>query len=213
MIFLAILNSCLSVITGYLIGSFLPGYFLPLWVKKMDIRKMGDGNPGALNVKRNAGATLALFTLLVDASKGLLSVLIVQYIFRLPVSFAYLAGISAILGHKFPFYLGFKGGRGFAATLGLFIFIFVKILVQDFTWLEIIPFFVFILVSALFIILATHGKGDFFTIFIFPCIGVFMLINLHVLPDLVFILGLISIITVEAGRNLARDYPLHPGRN
>jgi glycerol-3-phosphate acyltransferase PlsY len=200
-----ILLMSLSIIMGYLIGSFLPGYFLPLWVKRVDIRKTGDGNPGAINVKRNVGTILAFFTALYDVLKGLLSIYIIYDIFRFPISFAYLAGFSAVLGHKFPFYLGFKGGRGFATTIGLFIFIFVKILIQKFSLIDIIPFFICIAILALLLNIATHGKGDIFTVIIFPFIGVFMLLNLHVLPDLIFILTMICIITIEAGRNLIRD--------
>lgn len=195
----------LPVFMGYLIGSFLPGYFLPLWVKKMDIRKVGDGNPGIINVKRNAGFTLAFLTFLYDIPKGLLSVFISLNLFKLPVSLAYLAGVSAILGHKFPFYLGFKGGRGIAATVGLFLYIFIRVLFLDFNWLEIIPFFIFIALYALLLTLATHGKGDLFTASIFPLMSIYMLIHLSLSADLIFFLALASIMTAESGRNLARD--------
>jgi glycerol-3-phosphate acyltransferase PlsY len=190
MIFLDILYTSLSIATGYLIGAFLPGYLLPLWVKKMDIRKIGDGNPGVINVSRHAGTWLGLFTLLYDLPKSLLAILIVLGVLKFPLAFAYLAGLSAVLGHKFPFHLGFHDGRGIAAMLGLFLFIFIKILIQNFPLPEIIPLCLFILVSALRIILATHGKSDFFTVFIFPLIGLYMLIKLREIPDLVFILAM-----------------------
>jgi glycerol-3-phosphate acyltransferase PlsY len=211
MIWLDILYYLLSAITGYLIGSFLPGYFLPLWINKTDIRKVGDGNPGVINVNRNAGFSMAFFTCLYDVSKGLLSVFIVHSVFKLPVSFAYLAGVSAVLGHKLPFYLGFKGGRGIAATIGLLLYIFIKILVQYFTWMEIVPFFIYIGIYALLLNLATHGKGDLFTVSIFPFMGVFMLLKLHFSADLVLFLALIIIMAAEAGRNLARDRIRFPG--
>ncbi len=197
--------SILPVFMGYLIGSFLPGYFLPLWVKKMDIRKVGDGNPGIINVKRNAGFTLAFLTFLYDIPKGLLSVFISLYLFKLPVSLAYLAGVSAILGHKFPFYLGFKGGRGIAATVGMFLYIFIRVLVLDFSWVEIIPFFIFIALYALLLTLSTHGKGDLFTASIFPLMGAYMVIHLNLSADLIFFMALASIMTAESGRNLVRD--------
>jgi glycerol-3-phosphate acyltransferase PlsY len=200
-----IFYSILPASMGYLIGSFLPGYFLPLWVKKMDIRKVGDGNPGIINVRRNAGFTLAVLTCLYDLPKGLLCVFISLYLFKLPVSLAYLAGVSAIIGHKFPFYLGFKGGRGIAATVGLFLYIFIRILVLDFTWGEIIPFFIFIAIYALLLTLSTHGKGDLFTVSIFPFMGIYMLIHLHLSADLIFFLALAMIMTAESGRNLGRD--------
>ncbi len=195
----------LPVIMGYLIGSFLPGYFLPLWVKKMDIRKVGDGNPGIINVKRNAGFALAFLTCLYDVPKGLLCVFISLQLFKLPVSLAYLAGVSAILGHKFPFYLGFKGGRGIAATVGLFLYIFIKVLILDFNWMEIISFFIFIALYAMLLSLATHGKGDLFTVSIFPIMGIYMLIHLNLSADLIFFLALACIMTAESSRNLVRD--------
>jgi acyl phosphate:glycerol-3-phosphate acyltransferase len=195
----------ISIVTGYLIGSFLPGYFLPLWFKGMDIRKMGDGNPGLINVKKSAGNFAALLTALYDLPKGLLSVYIIYGVLKFPLSFAYLAGFSAVIGHKFPFYLGFKGGRGIAATVGLFIFILLRILIQNFTFMEFLPFAVYIAIFALLLTLATHRKGDLFTVFIFPFIGIFMLIKLHVSPEMVFILALIFIMTMEASRNLTRD--------
>ncbi len=129
---------------GYLFGSFLPGYFLPLWFKKVDIRKLGDGNPGVLNVKRSVGLFPAIITALYDVSKGFIPMIILRCIFNFPEFFVYLGGFSAVLGHKFPFYLGFKGGRGFATSLSLFIFLFVKLLVQNFSSVQIIQFFVFL---------------------------------------------------------------------
>jgi glycerol-3-phosphate acyltransferase PlsY len=209
MIWLNILYFLLSALTGYLLGSFLPGYFLPLWVKKMDIREVGDGNPGAINVKRNAGLPLAFYTALYDASKGLLSVFIILSVFKLPLACAYLAGVCAVLGHKFPFYLGFKGGRGIAATVGLFFYIFVKILVQDFSLVETLALFGFIGMYALVLMLATHGKGDLLTVTIFPFLGVVMLLHLRVSADLVLFLVLVIIMTAEAARNLVRD-TVHP---
>jgi glycerol-3-phosphate acyltransferase PlsY len=204
--------SILSIITGYLIGSFLPGYFLPLWIKKIDIRNAGDGNPGIINVKRNAGFTLAFLTGLYDVPKGLVCVFICLYLYKLPVSLAYLAGVSAVLGHKFPFYLGFKGGLGIAATVGMFLYIFIRILVLDFHWMEIIPFFIFIAVYALLLMVATHGKSDLFTVSIFPMMGIYMLIHFNLSPDLVFFLALAAIMTAESGRNLVRDKIIFSGK-
>jgi glycerol-3-phosphate acyltransferase PlsY len=202
---LEILVYILPVIMGYLLGSVLPGYFLPLWVKKMDIRQMGDGNPGIVNVRRNAGLALSFFTGLYDVPKGLLSLFIVLYIFKLPLFVAYLAGFAAVLGHKFPFYLGFKGGRGIAATVGLFLYVFVRILVQEFALLDLFPFFIYIALYALCLSLSTHGKGDLFTVTIFPLMGIYMLLHLGPSADLVLFLALAVVMTAESGRNLRRD--------
>ncbi len=200
-----ILFFILPILTGYLIGSFLPGYFLPLWVKKLDIRKVGDGNPGIINVNRNAGFGLAFLTGLYDVPKGLLSVFLFLFVFKQPLSYAYLAGVSAVLGHKFPFYLGFKGGRGIAATVGLFLFVFIKILGRDFALSETLSLFVFTGIYALLVLLASHGKGDLFTVSIFPIIGIHLLLFQPVSADLILLLALVCIMTAEASRNLRRD--------
>lgn len=195
----------LAILMGYLLGAILPGYFLPLWIKKMDIRKVGDGNPGVINVTRNAGFLPAFFTCIYDVGKGLLSIFIVLHLFRLPAAFAYLAGVSAVFGHKFPFYIGFKGGRGIAATVGMLLYILIKIILQDFTLPELLPFFIFILIYALLLLLASHGRGDLFTVSAFPFLGVYMLMHLSLSADLVFFLALVCVMAAEGGRNLARD--------
>ncbi|MCE5193022.1 glycerol-3-phosphate acyltransferase, partial [bacterium] len=66
----------LPVIIGYLLGCVLPGYFLPLWIKHIDIRTVGDGNPGTINVRKEIGPALATVVLSYDLTKGLLSMLI-----------------------------------------------------------------------------------------------------------------------------------------
>lgn len=195
----------LSSVIGYLAGSFLPGYFLPLWIKGIDIRKFGDGNPGVVNVKRNATLSIAVFTAFYDVLKGLFSLLITQYVLHFHLVFCYLSGFFAILGHRFPFYLKFKGGRGIATTVGLFLFMFVKLLIQNLTVFEIICFFCYISIYALLLNLATGKNGDFFTITAFPFICIFMALKVRIVADLIFFLVLSSIIVFEALMNLKRD--------
>ncbi|MCX7720640.1 MAG: glycerol-3-phosphate acyltransferase [Dictyoglomus thermophilum] len=200
-----ILKLIFSIGLGYLFGSFLPGYFLPLWFKKVDIRKLGDGNPGVLNVKRSVGLFPAIITALYDVSKGFIPMIILRCIFNFPEFFVYLGGFSAVLGHKFPFYLGFKGGRGFATSLSLFIFLFVKLLVQNFSSVQIIQFFVFLVIYFLLLNIATHGVGDVFTITAFPIIAFFMWLNAKSYVEVLFLTILSVVITYEAIKNLLRD--------
>lgn len=200
-----ILKIIFSIGLGYFFGSFLPGYFLPLWFKKVDIRRLGDGNPGVLNVKRSVGLFPAIITALYDVSKGFIPMIILRYIFNFPNFFVYLGGFSAVLGHKFPFYLGFKGGRGFATSLGLFIFLFVKLLVQNFSSIQIIQFFVFLVFYFLLLNIATHGVGDVFTITAFPIIAFFMVLNAKSYVEVLFLTILAMVITYEAVKNLLRD--------
>jgi acyl phosphate:glycerol-3-phosphate acyltransferase len=103
---------------GYALGSIPFGLLLIRAAGLGDIRKVGSGNIGATNVLRAGGKGLAAATLLLDAAKGLVAVLIARQ-FGLETAVAAAAG--AVLGHMFPVWLGFKGGKGGATTLGAFL--------------------------------------------------------------------------------------------
>ncbi|UQY80418.1 putative glycerol-3-phosphate acyltransferase [Candidatus Hepatincola sp. Av] len=109
---------------GYLLGSLPYGFILVKIFKHKDIRKIGSKNIGATNVLRAGYTWLAVATLLADAFKGFLAVMIVKYmifmnLFITPdIAFAALAGLSAIIGHMFPIWLKFKGGKGVATSYG-----------------------------------------------------------------------------------------------
>lgn len=102
---------------AYLIGAIPFGLVLTRLAGYGDIRKIGSGNIGATNVLRTGNKPLALATLLLDALKGAIMVLIARY--TLNENIAILAGGAAVLGHVFPLYLGFKGGKGVATTLAV----------------------------------------------------------------------------------------------
>ena len=99
---------------AYIIGSFPTAYLAGHFLKKADIREMGDKNAGAANVYRNLGHTAGLSVGVIDIAKGALVVLIARVLMdgTAPLMVAGLAGIA---GHNWPFYLHFRGGRG-AAT-------------------------------------------------------------------------------------------------
>jgi glycerol-3-phosphate acyltransferase PlsY len=104
-----------AVILGYLLGSIPFGLVLTRMAGLGDIRKIGSGNIGATNVLRTGNKGLALATLLLDGGKGAVAVLIAQYV---DPSLAVFAGGGAMLGHLFPVWLRFKGGKGVATSLG-----------------------------------------------------------------------------------------------
>ena len=109
--------------TGYLIGSMPFGLLLCRLAGHGDIRKIGSGNIGATNVLRTGNKPLALATLLLDSGKGIMAVTAAYIIagswdFAVYGTWACLAGAAAILGHIFPVWLKFKGGKGVATTLG-----------------------------------------------------------------------------------------------
>ncbi|HJQ58614.1 MAG TPA: glycerol-3-phosphate 1-O-acyltransferase PlsY [Vineibacter sp.] len=101
---------------GYLLGSIPFGLIFTRLAGAGDIRKVGSGNIGATNVLRTGRKGLAAATLVADAAKGALAVLAAGAFAGEPVSLA--AGLGAVLGHCFPVWLKFKGGKGVATTLG-----------------------------------------------------------------------------------------------
>ncbi len=107
-----------ALVFGYALGSIPFGLLLTRAAGLGDIRKVGSGNIGATNVLRVGGKGLAAATLLLDAAKGLVAVLIARQ-FGLEPALGAAAG--AVLGHLFPVWLGFKGGKGGATILGAFL--------------------------------------------------------------------------------------------
>ena len=108
----------LSLLFGYLLGSIPFGLLITRAAGLGDVRKIGSGNIGATNVLRTGNKGLAAATLLLDALKGTAAVLIAD---RFAPEFALLAGFGAFIGHLFPVWLGFKGGKGVATYLGVLI--------------------------------------------------------------------------------------------
>ena len=111
----------LCVVIGYLFGLIQTGYIYGK-IKKIDIRNHGSGNAGTTNVLRTLGWKAGVITFIGDCLKCVLAVAIVDFIFiqdPRQVLYAMYAGLGAVLGHNFPFYLKFKGGKGIASTVGL----------------------------------------------------------------------------------------------
>ena len=107
-----------AAILGYLLGSIPFGLLLTRLAGRGDIRQIGSGNIGATNVLRTGSKRLAGLTLLLDLAKGAAAVVIAQ---RWGHTAALLAAGCAILGHMFPVWLGFRGGKGAATALGVLI--------------------------------------------------------------------------------------------
>lgn len=107
---------------GYLLGSIPFGLVLTKAAGLGDIRNVGSGNIGATNVLRTGNKGLALATLLLDGLKGVAAVLIAERIgahFGFAIMASLLGGLGAFLGHLFPVWLGFKGGKGVATYIGV----------------------------------------------------------------------------------------------
>ena len=120
------MDQLFALLIGYLAGSIPFGLLLSLAAGKGDIRQIGSGNIGATNVLRTGSKGLAAGTLLLDMAKGLLAVLAAHHLFVQPVLMpdaafgpVPLAALGAVLGHCFPVWLGFKGGKGVATNFGV----------------------------------------------------------------------------------------------
>lgn len=111
-------NTWLWIAAGYLLGSIPFGLLLSLAGGAGDIRKIGSGNIGTTNVLRTGRKGLAAATLLLDAGKGAAAVLLARH-FAPETNMAIVAGIFAFLGHLYPVWLKFKGGKGVATMLGV----------------------------------------------------------------------------------------------
>ncbi len=107
----------LTALLGYLLGSIPFGILVTRAMGLGNLRQFGSGNIGATNVLRTGSKRAALATLLLDGGKGAVAVLIARWL--LAEDAAQVAGLAAFLGHLFPVWLGFKGGKGVATFLGV----------------------------------------------------------------------------------------------
>lgn len=106
-----------SILAGYLLGSFQTAYFVGRFFRGTDIRQEGSSNAGASNVTQVMGWRFGILTALADMLKAYLAVRISLAFFGGEAE-AFTAGAAAIMGHMFPFYLQFKGGKGLACLVG-----------------------------------------------------------------------------------------------
>ena len=117
----------LIVVSGsYLLGSIPFGFLLVWLVRKEDIRTTGSGNIGATNVLRSGAKKLGVLTFILDGAKGYAAVMVAELLARGqgPITIRHLAivaGLFVILGHMFPVWLHFKGGKGVATAFGVFV--------------------------------------------------------------------------------------------
>lgn len=107
----------ISALIGYVLGSIPFGLVITYCAGLGDIRKIGSGNIGTTNVLRTGHKGLALLTLLLDFFKAALAALFCKYMFSEDMGF--FAAFMAVIGHNYPIWLKFKGGKGVASTLGL----------------------------------------------------------------------------------------------
>ncbi len=157
------------VIGSYLFGNINWAIFISK-LKKTDIRTMGSGNPGTLNMSRNLGLALGLLTFFLDILKGVLPTLLAHLVFKdkyfeecdfiIGDLAIYLCGFGVVMGHIYPVFLKFKGGKGIASSIGVFL---ICSCFYGITWASV---FIMALVAALLFIYFTEfgAMGSFIAI-------------------------------------------------
>jgi glycerol-3-phosphate acyltransferase PlsY len=158
----------LSIPLAYLLGSIPFGYVLVRLFRHEDIRATGSGNIGATNVIRSGAKGLGIVTLVLDAFKGFFAVILAQHIaspygFPQAYDIAVCAAVAAVLGHCFPVWLGFRGGKGVATALGVFF-----ALVPLTTVLYLLAIFVAIVLVTRYISLGSIVAAALFPILALP---------------------------------------------
>lgn len=112
------LEAILAILSGYFLGSFPSAHIAARLVKGQDIHQVGNGNMGTLNTMREIGLLPGLLVLLADMLKGILAIMLARWLDTGQIVI-FITGMAAVLGHIFPPYLGFKGGRGSVTCFGV----------------------------------------------------------------------------------------------
>ena len=177
------MNALFCAVIGYLLGSVSPSALLSK-IKKKNIREHGTKNLGALNTLINFGKGWGVFVMLFDIAKAVISVAIARRFFAFEYA-SIVAGGAAVIGHMFPFYMKFKGGKGLAPFAGfvlanhplhfLFLFIFCVSLMFIVNYSVALPFSA----SMMYPFLAAYHKGnvDYVMFFLVASVSVVMIVK------------------------------------
>ncbi len=114
------MNDILTMGFAYLLGSFPTAYLLGRLFKKIDIRESGSGNVGGMNILRTAGFLPGLLTIIIDIAKGALAIILALNWSSEPLV-VFMAGLLVVLGHNYSVFLRYRGGKGLATGMGVFI--------------------------------------------------------------------------------------------
>ena len=124
---MGIVEVIISSLIGYMLGCFQTAYIIGRTIKRIDIRTEGSNNAGASNVTMVLGWKYGAITAFTDVFKASLAVILAGAIFPGSKELIFIAGASAVLGHIFPFFLKFKGGKGAASLIGMLLAIDLRI--------------------------------------------------------------------------------------
>ncbi|WMT42677.1 glycerol-3-phosphate 1-O-acyltransferase PlsY [Paenibacillus sp. D2_2] len=170
--------SVIAVLTSYLLGSVSFSVVLTRAIKGIDIRQHGSGNAGATNTLRVLGKGPAILVLALDVLKGIAAVWIGRWLGDGSVWVPALCGIAAIIGHNWPVYFRFRGGKGIATTIGVMATLFffpafyagiIAILSIVFTRYVSLGSLIFVLLTPIFLVIF-EGVGPYFWVSLLICL-------------------------------------------
>lgn len=133
------------VIGSYLFGAFPTAYVIHKIKKGDDIRKYGSGNVGGTNVTRTLGAVYGVATIIFDMIKGFIPILVLYFIYPEDLILLAIVSVAVIIGHDFPVYIKFKGGKGIATSFGVIVGVSSLPFLNNLLWLEILPIFIILI--------------------------------------------------------------------
>ena len=180
------LNIIIVLVAGYLLGSISTGVVLSEAFAHADVRTMGSGNAGTTNMLRVVGRSMALFTFLGDTIKGIIAVFIGKWLVGGDLG-GILGTAGAVLGHYYPLYFGFRGGKGIATAFGALLFVFPThaliafgvflILVSATKYVSLGSVAAALTLPALLFI--THGSKELLVCLIAAAIGISIVLRHH----------------------------------
>ncbi|MGQ9671746.1 MAG: glycerol-3-phosphate acyltransferase [Candidatus Aminicenantales bacterium] len=189
-----------AILGGYLLGSVSPSYILGRLLQRIDIRKHGTGNAGTLNVYKVLGLWPAVVTAAYDLLKGLLAMFVCHKMGGAALA-VHLAGLAAIAGHVFPFYLKFRGGQGVATATAMMIYYLSVFYLRGWLPLSSLGFLAVAVVSFSYI----TRKGEVVGLVILPVLSIFALVFSPLRLPLFFLLSLLIYILSINIINIRRE--------
>jgi len=170
-----VLRIILGGVSGYLLGSISPAYFLGKALKGIDVRDQGFRNAGARNVYHLLGIVPASITAIVDLGKGIAAVLIAGRLLNLPDTWLFVPAWAAVLGHIFPFYLRLRGGKGMAVSTGMVLLLCVQAMTEG----AFAPSQLVVVLAAAAVVFVASHSGDLTALVAFLFLTVVTLLELH----------------------------------
>lgn len=157
----------MALVFGYLLGSIPTAYLVALAKTGGDAHALGSGNVGGLNTIRKVGLGAGVVVIAIDLSKGALAIILAHYVLKVDTIFVLGAGVMSIIGHNWMLWLGFRGGRGMAATVGA---LAASAIIYGYAW-------IFLIFAGIILLVGLAGRnvvlGNAVALFALPVIVYF----------------------------------------